>query len=211
VFIADNGAEGHAIEARSSMKQWVAANFDNSVGNIGNRDSYVTLGAGWARATAAPFRASKSKVSEGGIRVPAFIYFPKAFPGSGTVDVAFMTVMDLAPTFLELAGGSVDDQIRGRSLVSRMNQTADAVYGTQEAVAWEVYGRRAVHMGAWKLLLQEPPFGSGEWELHDLDSDLGEQTDVSSQHPEIFEHLKEQWRVYANEVGVVLPETPIGY
>lgn len=211
VFIVDNGAEGHAIEFRESVQDWLAANFDNSVDNIGNRNSYVTLGAGWARATAAPFRASKSKVSEGGIRVPAFVYFPKELPSPGSVDDAFMTVMDLAPTFLEFAGAPTDDQIRGRSLKNHLLGSTAAVYGPQETVAWEVYGRRAVHMGPWKLLLQEAPFGTGDWELHNLDSDLGEQIDVAAQHPEIFEHLKDEWQAYADEVGVVLPETPIGY
>jgi arylsulfatase A-like enzyme len=129
----------------------------------------------------------------------------------GSVDEAFMTVMDLAPTFLELAGATIDDQIRGRSLVRRLSTGGQAVYGPEEPVAWEVYGRRAVHMGPWKLLLQEPPFGTGEWELHNLDSDLGEQTDVSGLHPEIFEQLKAHWQAYADEVGVLLPETPVAY
>jgi len=66
-------------------------------------------------------------------------------------------------------------------------------------------------MGPWKLLLQEAPFGTGEWELHNLDTDLGEQVDVAEQNPEIFEHLKGRWQAYADEVGVVLPETPIRY
>ncbi|MEM7020707.1 MAG: sulfatase-like hydrolase/transferase [Pseudomonadota bacterium] len=116
IFMSDNGAEGHVMEERPTWKDWIQANFDNSLENIGNQTSYVTLGQGWARATAAPFRASKSKVSEGGIRVPAFVHFPESTEANGIVDNAFMTVMDLAPTFLELAGAESDEPDSGKSM-----------------------------------------------------------------------------------------------
>jgi hypothetical protein len=44
-------------------------------------------------------------------------------------------------------------------------------------------------MGAWKGIVK--PFGSQNFELYNLDQDLGEKHDVSAEHPEIVKTLKE--------------------
>ena len=159
VFMADNGAEGHDMEARANRDGWLDATFDNSTENIGSRTSYTSLGPGWARAGAAPFRASKSKISEGGIRVPAFVYLPGG--STGTSD-AYLRAMDLAPTFLELATGTAQSQadtgMMGRSLAEHL-RGGPPPYDDDEIVAYEVYGRLAAQRGHWKALLQEPPTG----------------------------------------------------
>jgi arylsulfatase len=209
VFMSDNGAEGHAIEELPRIQDWVAENFDNTPANIGQRNSYVTIGQGWARAAAAPFRLSKGRISEGGIRVPAFVHFPGE--NSGRIDDAYMTVMDLAPTFMEIAGGSNEEQYRGRSLLPRLRGGEQPVHPSDETISFEVYGRRAVQRGPWKLLSMEVPYGTGEWELHNLENDPGEQVDVAPEFPEIVEQLSAAWESYAAEVGVIMPEHPIAY
>ncbi len=207
VFMSDNGAEAHAMDLRANRDGWLDREFDNSVDNIGAGNSYVALGAGWARATAAPFRDSKSKASEGGIRVPAFVFGPGV--GSG-VDGAYMRVMDLAPTFLELAGAPVPGDLMGRSQWPRFTG-GDAQYSDDEIIAFELYGRRMAQRGTWKALLQEAPYGTGDWQLYDLSTDLGEQRDLSALHPNILAELVAGWEAYAESVGVVLPEVPIPY
>ena len=206
-FMADNGAEAHVMEALEWNAPWIAANFDNSAGNIGDRSSYVTLGPSWARATAAPFRDSKSKMSEGGIRVPAFVTYNDL--GTG-IDAEFMRVMDLAPTFIELAGGETPGDMTGRSLLADWRGDAPA-YGPDEAIAGETYNRRYVYRGDWKLLYQEPPYGTGEWQLYNLSDDIGEQHDLAAEHPEVVADLLAHYQKYADEVGVIVPETPIYY
>jgi arylsulfatase len=208
VFIADNGAEAHPMERYPSNIEWVEANFDNSLQSIGSRHSYVSLGPSWARATAAPFRASKSKISEGGIRVPAFINMP----GSSRtgIDDSYMRVMDLAPTFIDLAGGKVPEDMMGRSLLPRIRE-GEAVYSTDEFIAAETYGRRMAQQGGWKVLLQAPPYGTGDWQLYNLAEDLGEQNDLSDEFPERRASLIDAWQQYADRVGVINPEVPIRY
>jgi len=44
-----------------------------------------------------------------------------------------------------------------------------------------------------------------------LETDPGEQQDLSARHPEIRSELIEGWEAYAERVGVVLPEIPIRY
>ncbi len=207
IFLADNGAEAHPMELYQSNVTWVAENFDNSLDSIGTRNSYVSLGPSWARATAAPFRASKSKISEGGIRVPAFVKMPGLNAG---IDTSYMRVMDLAPTFIELAGGEVPEAMMGRSLLPRL-QDGTPVYSAEEFIAAETYGRRMVKQGDWKLLLQAPPYGTGDWQLYNLTEDLGEQNDLSDQYPERRAALIAAWQRYADNVGVINPEVPIRY
>ena len=163
-FMSDNGAEAHPIELLDGVRPWVDANFDNSAANIGHQSSYVTLGPSWARATAAPFRDSKSKMAEGGVRVPAFVHLPG---GDAGIDGSFMRVMDLMPTFLQLAGGQPPADIMGRSLRNRWLR-GEAAYTAEETIAGETYNRKYVYRGDWKLLYQEPPYGPGEWQLYNL-------------------------------------------
>jgi len=168
VFISDNGAEAHQMETYPGIPEWIAERFDNSIESMGTRDSYISLGPAWARATAAPFRASKSKVSEGGIRVPAFVSLPGGSHSSlvsENLDKTYMRVVDLAPTFIELAGGQIPTDMEGRSLWSRWHG-GQSPYRDTDIVAFETYGRRGVQRGDWKLLLQEPPYGSGDWQLY---------------------------------------------
>ena len=207
VFMADNGAEAHRMEFYGGNDEWVPANFDNSLESIGSKDSYVTLGPSWARATAAPWRDSKSKVAEGGIRVPAFVVLPD---GNAGVDSSFMRVMDLAPTFVEIAGGSPDASAMGRSLLARFEGGAPA-YAPDEAIAGETFNRRYVYRGDWKLLYQEPPYGTSEWQLYNLAEDPGEQNDVAAANVELVDELIAAYDAYAAEVGVIVPETPIAY
>ncbi|NKB99958.1 MAG: sulfatase-like hydrolase/transferase [Pseudomonadales bacterium] len=206
-FMADNGAEGHAMENARTNSTWIPANFDNSLDSIGSKNSYVTLGPSWARAHAAPFRDSKGRLAEGGIRVPAFVHIPGQ---AASLDGAYMRVMDLAPTFLQLANGHAPDAMMGRSLLERWRGGA-APYPDSEIVAAETYGRRLARRGDWKILLQEPPLGTGDWQLYNLAQDVGEQEDLSEEFPEIRTELIEAWQSYADEVGVILPETPIYY
>ncbi|MBV1878269.1 MAG: arylsulfatase [Pseudomonadales bacterium] len=209
-FMSDNGAEGHAVEEQPQLQKWLAANFDNSFANLGRVKSYVTVGEGWARATAAPFRLTKGRISEGGIRAPAFVKFPRS-RNKHMVDNSYMTVMDLAPTFMEIAGAPIPDQYWGQSLLPRLQGSALPVHDDSETISFESFGRRAVQKGDWKLLLMEPPFGKGQWELFNLKSDLGEQQDLALQYPEIVSELSDAWELYAKKVGVILPEHPIRY
>ena len=212
VFLSDNGAEAHRMEERANRDGWVDDNFDNSLAAIGTARSYVTLGPSWARATAAPFRASKSKMSEGGIRVPAFFSLPehRALSRQGQIDSSYHRVMDLLPTISVAAGvQALPSTITGRSQWHRW-LGGPAVY-SDATVAAELYGRRMARRGEWKVLLQEAPYGTGEWQLYDLGNDLGEQDDLSQQHPELRQELIQAWQDYADRVGVLLPESPVSY
>ena len=211
LFMADNGAEGHRMELARDNATWIPENFSLALEDMGTKDSYVVLGPSWARAGAVPFRESKARLSEGGIRVPAFVYLPSNFQDVDQgVDGAYMRAMDLAPTFLDIAGSEPPVAMMGRSLLDRWLGGVEP-YGKDEVIAAETYGRRMAQRGDWKVLWMEEPYGTGDWQLYNLAQDLGEQEDLSEEFPKVREELIAAWEAYAEEVGVVLPETPIYY
>lgn len=53
-----------------------AAQADNSLANMGSATSNVLYGPYWAEASSAPYRKFKGWMTEGGIRVPAFVAQP---------------------------------------------------------------------------------------------------------------------------------------
>jgi len=63
-----------------------------------------------------PFPRCKSHIYDSGSRVPLAIRFPKSIPPSRSTD-ALVSLIDLAPTFLDIAGVAVPDSISGRSLL----------------------------------------------------------------------------------------------
>jgi hypothetical protein len=44
-----------------------------------------------------------------------------------------------------------------------------------------------------------------QWKLFNLATDLGENTDLASQHPDILQKLIAEYNKYAQNVGVVIP------
>ena len=46
------------------------------------------------------------------------------------------------------------------------------------------------------------PFGTGQWELSDLEKDPGETADLSKEFPDIKEGLIKEWNDYAQQNNV---------
>jgi arylsulfatase A-like enzyme len=88
----------------------------SDVGNIGRGNSFVWYGPRWAQAATAPSRLYKAFTTEGGIRMPAFITWP-GIARQHEISSSFATVMDLSPTFLDLAGVQhAGDNYKGRKI-----------------------------------------------------------------------------------------------
>jgi arylsulfatase A-like enzyme len=63
-----------------------------------------------------PFPRGKASQYDTGTRVPLAVRFPPRFPKGRTID-DFVSLTDLAPTFLEAAGLAPTDDMTGRSLI----------------------------------------------------------------------------------------------
>ncbi|MEE4172720.1 MAG: arylsulfatase [Xanthomonadales bacterium] len=222
LFLSDNGAEGNPVNRIVADHGWVERTFDNRLGNIGRPGSYVFSGPGWAQASTAPFRLFKTFPTEGGTRTPAVIAGPGVKPG-GFDDPrsrALVTIRDVLPTLLELAGvahpASNDPSWQGAaptgtSLVSLLDGSAEQVHGPAASQVFELFGRRSVRRGHWKALWLYEPYGRGRWALFDLARDPGERDDLSARHPDVLAALVADFDTYAARHGVILPAQDAGY
>ncbi|PBN41824.1 arylsulfatase [Sphingobium sp. D43FB] len=214
LFTADNGAEGMDLETTQlkGMKERLATS-DNNLANRGNANSYIAYGPAWAQAATAPSWLYKAYATEGGTRAVAFIHYPRAQKQASIAPI-FGSVMDVAPTFLDLAGiadpkgqfaGRTVEPIRGKSWADYLSGKADRVYAANDAVGTELFGSRAIRQGDWKIT----DVGDGQWHLFNLSDDPGETHDLSREQPDRLAHLIAQWDAYATDVGVILPDQRI--
>jgi arylsulfatase A-like enzyme len=209
VFMSDNGAEG---TADGPFQAEYRAQFDNSLENIGRRNSYRLIGLGWGEAGAAGDFLTKGSLAQGGIHVPVIVSAPALGSRIGRSN-ALVAALDLAPTFVELAGGTNATNVggrevlpmTGRSLTALLRGETEAVRAPDEALAFAHGPQRAVFRGDWKALWIAPPNGIGDWQLFDLAQDPGETTDLSAVHPQVMTELAAAWERHAEEVGYAPP------
>ncbi|MFM7742226.1 MAG: sulfatase-like hydrolase/transferase, partial [Verrucomicrobiota bacterium] len=163
--------------------------------------------------SAGPLRGGKGSTWEGGVRVPTLAWWPGRVP-AGSVNDAVAATIDLLPTFVALAGGSVPAApvIDGRDITPLL--LGQSKESAREAhYYFSGYDLQAVRQGRWKLALSPQPEGPGKQaaktapglRLYDLDAEIGEQTDVAAQHPEVVAKLKALADKMAAEIGGKTP------
>jgi arylsulfatase len=223
IFMSDNGPEGHDLdetwpmEAYPEIRTTIDAAHDFSYETMGRPGSYVLYGPNWANAGSPAYRLHKAFPTEGGTRVAAFVYDPTQGASPRIVD-DFVYVTDITPTILEFAGVShPGSEYQGRP-VEPANGISFAPLlrgesGSNEVrvTGAELFGKRAVRSGPWKLVHMPEPWGTGDWQLYNLDEDLGESRDLSSAHPEKVTELMAHWEEYAAENNVIIPDWVSGY
>lgn len=209
LFLADNGAEGSVLsEKPMGMLNEVYAKADNRLDNIGKSTSYEAIGPGWAEAATAPSWRVKVYQSEGGTRVVSFLAGPGIRSG---IAGSYTNVMDVVPTFLDLAhvaqpngnlGGKTVQPIRGLSWVKWLEGSATRVYADDKPIGEELFGGRGLRQGEWKIV----DIGDGQWRLFNVAADPGETRDLSKQEPARLAQLTKAWQDYSSDVGVIIPE-----
>jgi arylsulfatase A-like enzyme len=141
-----------------------------------------------------PLRAGKGWLYEGGIREPMLIKWPgKSEPGT-TCNVPVIST-DFYPTILEMSGlNLIPAQHKdGISIVPLLDGSGKM---KERPIFWHYphYSNQggkpgaAVRLGKYKLI---EFFEDNEVELYDLESDIGEQIDLSSEMPEKTKELLE--------------------
>ena len=220
VFMADNGAEGNSILDIADTKDWVSENFDNSIENIGRKNSYVFTGPSWAQVSTLPFKWYKAFSTEGGVRCPSIISYSGWTHNAGKVNNEFISVMDLAPTILDFAGENhPGDEFEGReiypmdgtSLLDWLEGRKASVHDKSKVHCWELFGRIGVRKGDWKAEWYDSPYGTETWELYNLRTDPGEQINLAKQYVDVLEDLKTAWDHYAIKYQVTLPSEKVAY
>jgi arylsulfatase len=207
IFMSDNGANGQMATFYTGNEDGkYLGSFNNSLENRGLQNSYIEMGPGWAQASSSPFRLFKTFTTEGGIRVPLIIKMPGENKNAGKWNKSFVHVTDIMPTILELTGSTYPQQFNGhtihpligKSLMPVLKGDSTSVH-SNDGMGWELFEMKAYILGNWKILRLPQPFGTGEWQLYDLEKDPAETTDISDKYPDIKEKLIKKWNDYAKQ------------
>ena len=215
LFFSDNGAEGNNPHDLGTNPVWVPANFDNSYENMGKPGSYVSTGPGWAHVSNTPFHMYKGFPTQGGLVSPAIVAFPEKIEANARSD-AFITILDVAPTLLELANvshpapafqGRRVHPLIGKSFYPHLTDGQTTVHGPEHVYGLELFNRRMILQDNWKLLWNNKPWGKGGWALYNLAEDVGEQNDLAQSRPDKLDEMLTLWEQYVEDNDVfVFPE-----
>lgn len=220
IFTSDNGSEASGPSYPRTFPARLAPEnlgYNLDYDNLGLKGSYSSIGPSFASAAASPLAYYKFYAGEGGMRVPLIIA-GKSLASQQSLTPAFAWATDITPTILSLTGvaqpsaryaGRPVQPIIGRDLTPLLSGAAERVYGPDDAVGYELTDHGVLFQGDYKLVINQPPRGDGQWRLFNLVKDPGETVDLSASHALRFQRmlsLYEQYRVDNNVVPV-----PQGY
>lgn len=145
-----------------------------------------------------PLKGYKRSMHEGGIRVPMIARWPGTVE-AGSTSAHPSAFWDFLPTACELAGVEAPKGIDGISyaptLLGNPQKAHDYLYWSSREGATSI----GVRWNNWKLVKyrqskrkkkDKPETGPNDWRLYNLDKDIGEDTNIASEHPEIVERIK---------------------
>lgn len=204
IFMSDNGANGAMATTYPGNADGKYLNtFDNSMENKGLKGSFVEMGPAWAKASSSPFRYFKGFTAEGGIKAPLIIKMPTNTTRKRW-NKSLVHVTDILPTILELTDSKYPDQFKGKKVANNVIGKSmvplfkdSSIVLHDDGIGWELFEMKAYRKGKHKILRLPIPFGSGQWELYDIDKDPIESKDLSKKYPKIKEDLIKRWEIYA--------------
>ncbi len=149
----------------------------------------------------APLRGGKSKMFEGGIRVPCIVRYPRIIP-AGTTSDAFLSSLEIVPTLLAATGleAPSDLVLDGFNVLPVL---AGNTPSPRSKMFWQRRDDKAARVGDWKWV--ESAAGHG---LFNLSTDIGERHDVSLQQPERLQEIKDHFRQWQAEMQAAEPAAP---
>ena len=187
----------HLSDKRRRTYAGMVACMDDVIGQVigslserGMRDDTLVIFSsdnGGATNTAAnnrPLRGHKGQLYEGGVRVPAAAAWRDVIQPGTVVDEP-LHIVDLFPTLINLAGGSLEQPLPldGRDAWPTIVEGAPTPH---EEILFNAHGRQgAIRQGKWKLLRNAAGWSRQPVvELFDLESDPHETTNLVAEQPE---------------------------
>jgi arylsulfatase A-like enzyme len=147
--------------------------------------------------SAGPFKSEfgwgKGFTHEGGFRVPMIASWPGQIK-PGSVSNHISAFWDVLPTICELTGIKIPQNTDGISFLPELKGERQQKH---EYLYWEfpeTGGQQALRMGKWKGIRQNIGKGNLKIELYNLETDLQELHDLSSQNPDIVAKIEQIMR-----------------
>jgi len=143
-----------------------------------------------------PLRGFKMTTFEGGPRVPYIAQWKGKIPAGKTYDLPVMN-LDVLPTAIIAAGGKTDPswQLDGVDLMPYL--TGKPTSRPHQTLYWRYGPQWAIRHGDLKLVVSKG--GSGQPELYDLATDIGESKDLASAQPAKVKELQALWDKWSAE------------
>ena len=162
---------------------------------------FLSDNGGSSSADNSPLRGGKSRLFEGGIRVPCIVRWPGVV-SKGTVCEEFLTALEIFPTLCSAAGvqppkGVILDGFDMTEVIAGKKKSP------RKEVFWQRRGDKAARVGNFKWV--ESSRGSG---LFDLSKDIGEQHDLSKERPEVLRMVKSRFAAWQKLMAEAEPRRP---
>jgi len=170
---------------------------------------FTSDNGGTPRAVNAPLRGFKGSTWEGGMREPTIAWWPGIIP-AGTSSDAIAGMFDVLPTLVKLAGSQApaDRKLDGGDLWPVLADEAGAKSPHEVFYYYNGLRLEGVRSGPWKLRFApvpknaKPPDAAHKEQLYNLDSDLGESTDVAEANPGEVARLRALADAMKNDLGL---------
>jgi arylsulfatase len=229
-IIGDNGAsaEGTLNGAFNEM-----ANFNgmaaletpefmlSKMDEFGSPESYNHYAVGWAWAMDTPYQWTKQVASHwGGTRNGTIVHWPRGIQEKGGHRNQFCSVIDVAPTILEVA--SLPEPVSVNGVTQSPMEGFSMVYSFNEANAperhdvqyFEMFGNRGIYYKGWSAITKHRipwqmvgqtmlPFDDDIWELYDGRKDWSQAHDLSEEMPDMLHKLQRQFLIEAVKYNVL--------
>lgn len=213
VITGDNGASGEGTLNGTWNESLVMTGMEHvetteflreRLDSFGTPESYPQYSLGWGHAMNTPYQWTKRIASHwGGTRNGLIVHWPRGIEARGELRHQFHHVIDVTPTFLEIANlphpvsvhGVGQQPIEGVSMAYSFDRAgAPERHQTQY---FEVLGNRAIYHKGWTAVAPHNPPGAGWphreldeeiWELYDTNTDWTQAHDLAREHPgQLFE------------------------
>jgi hypothetical protein len=141
---------------------------------------------------------------EGGVRVPMIVRWPaRLMAKKGTTYAKQVSLLDLYPTAIAAAGGTIDpawnlDGVDLRPFVSGEN-TGEP----HQNLYWRMGDKKAMRQGDWKY--ENTGFGE---QLFDLSKDQSEKTNVANANPAKVAEMRALWSKWSASMAPAITAHP---
>ena len=154
----------------------------------------------WHTGSSGTLRGAKATTYEGGLRVPAIMYWPGKIPAN-QISQELATGLDIFPTLVEISGAQMPEghKIDGLNLLPLLKGEGDSprktfIYCKEKTI-------QAIRKKEWKLRYTEEGM-----ELYNLNEDPSEMYNRADAYPEIAQSLLKEMQTFAEETDADIYE-----
>lgn len=195
IFMSDNGASPYWRTDKAMLANDKLP---------GDPKSNWEIGLGWANASNTPYRLYKRNQHQGGVLTPFIAWRPGVITNGGGWVRQPAHVIDLMPTFLDLAGAEYPARSRGRANPPLPGRSLAPLFRGEarephDALYFLLFDHAAIRQGDLKLARVD----GRPWELFDLATDRTETRDLAAEKPEVAQDLEQAFNLWLRDIDMV--------